>query len=1298
MFRLLTVILTLLIICTANTFSVAAPLSMVKTTETDKYTRLIFYCKQPVTFSTNINGSNLKISFKNDINIDAASINESGSTDIKSAAYNSKNNTATITLASEDYKIRKFIGEDFVGVDILKDPKSEPKKTVELKTQIVADATSTNPTERTPTENLPIEMIPAESTIEPSAGADEESPAPVKLFNMENSQEEISKVKIPEPTIDIAQEEKEIVAIEEFIPVPKLKRVFVETAATPEEKPEEKITATQKPPVAEATKKADVKTPATVTVPAEMVNTQSTIPTAPEQTPANKPTTEAVASPLAAASNTPASAVNNGSMVTPEASQKTETTPIALPQPAAPVLTATPAQEAAVPANAEIKPSSEKAEIIAAQAETPTEEPAEEKIAEDESAPEVVIPIADKVKDNLLSKLVFDWDSPVAASVFKRAGYLWIVFDKAKEINVPGLIMNNPEYFSKGEQMPNRFYTILRMKLRGNFNTVAFKEKDNWVIGFTKTPFALENTSTIDTKSNELTGSQIILSDIGKTKPLRLIDPEVGDEIITLPYLKESSGIKEKYKYVDFAFLETIQGGAIQVISDDVNMELSSNSITITGPANRIASKSSLAELREKEEEAKQKAERLKQQNTELTMIKFNSWMLGAENEYKKNLHELEWKITEVNWSEKNTYRLALARFYFANGMEAEALGVIKAIKDSDTKLGNENDVKMLEATALYLMGRYNESAIIYDTIDLAKLSAPHRDEVNFWHNAANININNQVKADKFITNNPLKKENSEEDGVGQDKVGNTKLMRDTSMRLLKMIRKMDPDFVNAEELQKLEATTRFVTGHYQEAIKRFEETDLYSSGDVFQAEDNKLWWSAEAASENKRNDVAELPLLNNLDGFLKNYPVNILNNFALLAVEDALKRNDLARAEEILAAFKDENRFVEKNSIEFFRGLYYAKNEEDNKALEVWDNLITEIGDPYNRARAQFASTILKLDKKKINAKQAIANLNSIRNLWRGGQLEFHVLNLLGEFYMETGQPMEGFRVWKEAVSAFPGSDESLLIAKKMSQQFVKIFSQGEADKMPQIDAITLYYEFRELTPIGKQGDDMISNLIDRLTDVDLLDRAAALLTHQVRFRLSGEERDVASTKLVRIHMINHDPQKAIDVLDATESDKISPEITTTRRYLRAQALLDLGKNNKVITLLQDDNSTNAAFLRADVYWNNGVWRKVVDELEVPFRELRRDEKRLNIEETNQLIKLAVSYALIDRQKRLQVLYEDFAGFIDDPNKKSLLTFIATNKGAVDYKNLEQTVGYKDMENFLNNYMKPPEVQGNSS
>jgi|GEM_PF-3517010 len=1275
-FRLLNVVLlksflVLFLICASGAYAFARENTAVKATQTDKYIRLFFYCKQPVKFNASLKANKLQISFGRDVEINPSSI-ESVGAEISNVSFSHESNTATITLASNSYGMRKFIGEDFVGIDIIK-----PEKTASIEAEQKTSEIEPEPKTVVQEESFD-RKVAGLNDIEPSAGSQEPAgdiEKPYTVAQVEKIIEKTERAKetasdaveptITKPSVQLAQEERP-----KFIPVPKLRQakldsVMIKTAAVSTGTPDADLKINEKPAPSNVQPAAQPKAREVAVLEEQ------------------KPVVEAPVLPAAA-------------QVVPEVAVKSQVNETEKPQVDGNNKTdvqATQTQGSIAKTDGEVI--TEKPVALPTKPEQKTDGLAEQ-VVDNVEAPEAIsIPIAERVNGKLLSKMVFEWNEPVAASVFNRAGYLWLVFDKSKDINIASLINKNSEYFLSGTQMPNRFYTILRLRLKKDINTVSYKENNNWVVGFVTEKIKPAQFSRIEMKFSDLTGSKVLLDSDTALKPLHLIDPEVGDEIVILPYLEESTGVKEKYKYVDFAFLETSQGAVIQIISDKVEVAVVDTGVTVIGYANIIdnATQSALKALKEKEDAERLGAEK-QQQGAELSVLKFISWKLGGDTTFKKDLKELEWKIAEVDWSEKSESRLDLASFYLAHGMATESLGIIKVLREDDEKFSKENDVKIIEATSLYMMGRYREAEDIYDTINTSEMTESNKNEILFWRTAADINISNEIKLDKFMATNPLdKKNNDEEEGVGNS-AENTKMVHETSMKLLKMIRKMDPEFVNADELQKLESTARFVTGHYQDAIKRFEETDLFTSGDKFQVEDNKLWWSTQ---NNKHAESAALVLLPNLDGFLKKYPDHIFNDFVLLALEDALKRSDLSKAEELQAAFREEDRAVQKNSIEFFKGLYFAKNDEVDKAVEVWQKLSKDIEDPFNRTRSEFALTVLQLDKKQIDLKQAIANLNSVRAIWRGGQLEFHILSLLGEFYMGDQQPMEGFRVWREAISAFSGSGESLLIAKKMSENFIKIYSQGGADKMPKFDAISLYYEFRELTPIGKLGDEMISKLVDRLIDVDLLDRAAALLTHQVRFRLVGEERDLAATKLIKIHLINKDPQKSIDVLDATENENINDTIKSNRKYLRSHALLELGKNNKVLTLLHDDFSKNAAFLRADVYWRNNVWRKVVDELEVPFREIRRDERKLTLDETNQLIKLAVSYALIDRQKRLEVLYEDFAELIDDQGKKNLLTFIATNKGPVDYKNLEQTVEHKDMENFLSNYMKPPIESGKS-
>src|SRR5207244_10501927 len=98
-----------------------------------------------------------------------------------------------------------------------------------------------------------------------------------------------------------------------------------------------------------------------------------------------------------------------------------------------------------------------------------------------------------------------------------------------------------------------------------------------------------------------------------------------------------------------------------------------------------------------------------------------------------------------------------------------------------------------------------------------------------------------------------------------------------------------------------------------------------------------------------------------------------------------------------------------------------------------------------------------------------------------------------------------DAFHVMRTALRAHPNSELTRRIQDEAAASFDSLFLAGKGDAMPAIEALSLFYDFRELTPIGRRGDELIRRLADRLVSVDLLDQAAELLQHQVDHRLQG-------------------------------------------------------------------------------------------------------------------------------------------------------------------------------------------------
>jgi len=195
-------------------------------------------------------------------------------------------------------------------------------------------------------------------------------------------------------------------------------------------------------------------------------------------------------------------------------------------------------------------------------------------------------------------------------------------------------------------------------------------------------------------------------------------------------------------------------------------------------------------------------------------------------------------------------------------------------------------------------------------------------------------------------------------------------------------------------------------------------------------------------------------------------------------------------------------------------------------------------------------------------------------------------LLRQLGELYLAKNDYRKGLSTLRTAGTYYPDGDQVKQIAKLMSDSFRKLHLEGVADSLPPLKALALYDDFRELTPAGPEGDLMIQRLADRLVSVDLLDRAAGLLSHQVRYRLKGEERARVGAKLALVMLLDQNPQGALSALRNSFEPNLPFDLEDDRRRIRAKATMELGRFEDAIALLAGDVSRDADLLRANIYW----------------------------------------------------------------------------------------------------------------
>jgi hypothetical protein len=262
---------------------------------------------------------------------------------------------------------------------------------------------------------------------------------------------------------------------------------------------------------------------------------------------------------------------------------------------------------------------------------------------------------------------------------------------------------------------------------------------------------------------------------------------------------------------------------------------------------------------------------------------------------------------------------------------------------------------------------------------------------------------------------------------------------------------------------------------------------------------------------------------------------------------------------------------------------------------------------------------------------KDAISELETLTTTWRGDETEVEGLKLLAHLYTEDRRYRDAFHVMRTAMLAHPNSDLTRKIQDSAAVTFDSLFLDGKGDALPPIEALGLFYDFRELTPIGRRGDEMIRKLADRLVSVDLLDQAAELLQHQVDHRLQGAARAQVATRLAVIYLMNRKPDRALATLRATRTAELSNELRDQRLLLEARALSDNGRQDLALELIANIEGREAIRLRADILWAARRWRASAEQIELLYGNRWREFTPLNENERADILRAAIGYALDD-------------------------------------------------------------------
>jgi tetratricopeptide (TPR) repeat protein len=306
------------------------------------------------------------------------------------------------------------------------------------------------------------------------------------------------------------------------------------------------------------------------------------------------------------------------------------------------------------------------------------------------------------------------------------------------------------------------------------------------------------------------------------------------------------------------------------------------------------------------------------------------------------------------------------------------------------------------------------------------------------------------------------------------------------------------------------------------------------------------------------------------------------------------------------------------------------------------------------------------------------ISQLEELTTAWRGDETEAEGLRMLAHLYTQEKRARDAFHVMRTALLAHPNSDLTRKIQEEAAKTFDSLFLGDEGDTMPPIEALGLFYDYRELTPIGRRGDDMIRKLADRLVAVDLLDQAAELLQHQVDHRLQGAARAQVATKLATIYLMNHKPDFALAAIQKTRVSDIAGDLRDQRLLLESRALSELGRHEMALEIIEGMQGNEAQRLRADILWNAKKWRAAGEAIEVLHGDRYKQFAPLNDQERTDILRGAIAYSLADDPMSLARFRDKYAAkMMEGPDRRAFQVVAAPiGSSSKEFRDVANTVG----------------------
>ncbi len=468
---------------------------------------------------------------------------------------------------------------------------------------------------------------------------------------------------------------------------------------------------------------------------------------------------------------------------------------------------------------------------------------------------------------------------------------------------------------------------------------------------------------------------------------------------------------------------------------------------------------------------------------------------------------------------------------------------------------------------------------------------------------------------------------------------------------------------INQGELVEIDPEYRLMRGAANVMMGRVGAAQQDLSASALMNNPSAALWRGYAAAQQQNWADARRELERGAGGLEEHSPA-WRARFQLALARATLELNDYAAAEAAARASvgqaNDQHLQLQARLIE---ARIAAARGDLARALTLLDEL-AQAHDEEVAVRAGLEAIRVRRATGLMRAVEAIEPLEALRFRWRGDSTELAIVGMLGEVYSELGRWRDALATMRIAADRFPTDPAARQLRADMSTLFERLFLDGEADQLEPIQALGLFYEFADITPVGPNGDRIVRLLAGRLVHVDLLEQAAQLLQHQVDERLQGLSKAQVAADLAAIYLMDHKPDQALVALAGSRQPNMPQALLADRRILEARALLDLGRLDGAVELVERDRSEDAQRVRAEAAWRARDWERAAVQLR-SLLAMRNRAQPLDIHGRQAVLRTGVAMTLAGNDEGVRTLYREYAGDMANTDQADAFEVIAAGVNA---------------------------------